>query len=284
MLAVVLASTATPQANAEQTDANAIPHVNQRARDAYLQQYLQAPGHRAFAIAPGGAWAWADTQDTPAAARAAALLNCREYTEQTCVLYALDDRVVFDRAGWPKLWDIEPGEARSKQTGTRRGQQFPDIRYLDTQGATRSVHDLRGKIVLLHFWGSWCPPCLRELPALNGFLHTLETQLGDSVAVVLLQMRESIDTSRQWIREHGFEDLPLSDSGAMGIEHDYLHTTTGARLPDRHIARVFPSSYVLDQNGRVLFSHTGPIDDWNSYLIFFEHAVTQLKSNTASSR
>ena len=47
----------------------------------------------------------------------------------------------------------------------------------------------------------------------------------------------------------------------------------GQRIEDRNIARVFPSSYVLDRNGIVLFSNFGPVDDWLEYLPFFAHAA-----------
>jgi hypothetical protein len=82
---------------------SAIPHINDRARQSY-QQYLQAEMHRAYAIAPGGSWAWKYGFDTREEAVTAATAACQQGTEQTCVPYAINDDVVFNARQWPTLW------------------------------------------------------------------------------------------------------------------------------------------------------------------------------------
>ncbi len=255
-------------------DAAAIPHVGNAARDSYYQLFLNAPGHRAFVIAPGGAWAWTSGQKSAAAAERAALVECAKRTRQRCVPYAVDDQVTFSRQQWPRLWGpyASAGQAAKAREGTAPGERFPDLAFTDAKGRRLSVAGLRGKIVLLHFWGSWCPPCARELPTLHGFFRILRERLPSDVAVVLLQMREPVEQARDWLIQQGLESLPLYDSGSRGAQDHRLTTAVHTHIPDRDIARVFPSSYVIDRNGVVIFAHRGPITDWTEYLAFFEDA------------
>jgi thiol-disulfide isomerase/thioredoxin len=256
-------------------DAAAIPHVGTKARDSYYQLFLNAEGHRAFAIAPGGAWAWTSERDSAEEAEQSALVECGKRTRQRCMLYAVDDRVTFSRRQWSGLWGpyASAEQAAGAKVGTVVGQRFPNLVFTNPQGETHTVARLRGKLALLHFWGSWCPPCARELPSLYGFYRILRERLPGDVDVVLLQMREPIEQARNWLTQQGIENLPLFDSGSRGAQDHSLTTTGNTQIPDRDIARVFPSSYVLDRNGVVIFSHRGPIADWSEYLAFFEDAA-----------
>lgn len=270
MVAVPGTSTA-----ADLYDARAIPHVGNKARDSYYQLFLNADSHRAFAIAPGGAWAWTSGQDSSDDAEQYALIECGKRTRQRCIVYAVDDRVTFSRQQWSRLWGpyADAEQADDAQVGTAVGQRFPNLLFKDLNGETYSVGDLRGKLALLHFWGSWCPPCARELPALEGFYRILSEQLPADVAVVTLQVREDIEQARNWLTRQGVERLPLFDSGSRGAQDQSLTTVGNKHLPDRDIAPVFPSSYVIDRHGVVIFSHRGPIADWTEYLAFFEDAA-----------
>lgn len=51
----------------------------------------------------------------------------------------------------------------------------PEFAMLDLDGQTRNIKDWDGKVILLNFWATWCPPCLREIP---GFIE-LQEQYGD---------------------------------------------------------------------------------------------------------
>jgi len=258
-------------------DADAIPHVGERARATYQQVFLPADKHRAFAIAPGGGWAWSSGKATADEAGKAAVEECQKHTAQRCMAYAVDDTLVFSREQWGKLWGPykTAEQAAAAGSGTQVGERFPDIAFTSADGQDQSIAGLRGKVVLVHFWGSWCPPCLRELPTLDTLHRILRDKTGDDVALVLLQLREPISSARDWARQQGFAGLPLADSGASGEDDAFLVTTAGEQIPDRVLARLFPSSYVLDRYGIVLFSHTGPVQDWTEYLPFFEDAATE---------
>lgn len=252
-------------------DARAVPHLSERGRASYLQ-FLAAEPHRAFAIAPGGGWAWRAGLDSGEAALAAALAACRQHTEQRCVPYAVDNRVVFDAAAWRTLWRPYATAAAAKRLpeGTRRGERFPDLAWRTPGGAAGRLADLRGKVVVLHFWGSWCPPCLREMPELAK-LHAALEDVPD-IRFVLVPVREPFQRAKDWAARKGIR-LPLYDPGLRSEDDAELPLAGGGRLPDRQVARMFPTTYVLDRHGVVLFSHVGETLRWPEYAPFLEDAA-----------
>ncbi|MGD8851614.1 MAG: redoxin family protein [Gammaproteobacteria bacterium] len=271
---VLISAASAAEPPSSRPNAEAIPHVDTRAKENF-RSYQLAGKHKAFAIAPGGVWAWQADAGSPEQAERLALKTCQENTRQKCVLYALNDDVVFDREGWPRLWGPYASERNAAEapTGSRVGERFYDLVYREADGSPTSLSAARGKILLLHFWGSWCPPCLREFPALQKLRRQLEASLGEEVQMVLLQVREPFDEARLWAEANGFTDLPLFDSGSSGSDDTDLDLAQGGAIEDRKIGRAFPSSYVLDRRGVVVFSHAGPVEDWLEYLPFFQHAV-----------
>lgn len=263
-MACVLSALPVARAMAAQLrDAAALPHVGAAAREDYLR-FLDAAGHRAFAIAPGGAWAWVAQAPSAAEAIAGALERCGGNTAQSCVPYALDDRVVFDAGGWVRLWGPyrSGAEAARAHTGTRRGDRMHRLVFRDAQGRARALADFAGRVVVLHFWGSWCAPCRQEMPE----LQRLRAALGDrrDVEFVLLQAREPHAVSLAWATARGI-DLPLYDSGSRGEADAQFSLEGGGKIQDREIAAQFPTTYVIDKRGIVLFSHVGPVARWLEY-------------------
>ncbi|MDH5570431.1 MAG: hypothetical protein OEY89_01620, partial [Gammaproteobacteria bacterium] len=84
-------------------DPSVIPQVGKPARESYIS-YLYASEHKAFAIGPGGAWAWQEGFASDEEAESKAIEFCQRYTQQRCVIYAVNNKLVFDQKQWPTLW------------------------------------------------------------------------------------------------------------------------------------------------------------------------------------
>jgi len=249
----------------------AVPQLDATGQQAY-RNFLAAQQHKAFAIAPGGYWSWLADQSTIDAAKDGALHACHELAAQGCTLYALDQRVVFDAARWKRSWRpyLSQAEAAQAPMGIERGQRFPDLSFKDVRGKPLDLSSLQGKVVVLHFWGSWCPACRTELPDLAK-LQRMIARTQD-VRLVLLQVREDFVQGKNWLREQGLK-LPLYDSGMQNSRDDVFRLSDGNGVRDREIAPVFPTTYVLDKHGIVLFSHVGSISDWPGYLPLLQDAA-----------
>lgn len=269
-----LAAASSQAASPRLSDAAAIPHAGEAAREHYSGAFLQSDPHRAFAIAPGGAWGWAAEKPSPEAATAAALEACQKHSEARCVPYALDERVVFDGKAWVGLWGPykNKAEAASAEVGRKRGMRFPNLALASGQGKAMKLDDWRGKVTVVHFWGSWCTPCKRELPDLQELAAQFKG--AADIAFVLLPVRESVADARGWLVARKL-DLPLFDSGVKGGEDEFLKLAGGGKIRDRDIARVFPTTYVLDRHGVVVFSHAGPVEGWVQYAPFLRDVAAR---------
>lgn len=272
LLSVALISPTVVNAAALQ-DIEAVPHLNKQGKDSY-REFLATDKHRAFAIAPGGTWGWKGAESSTESATEEALLACQIETEQKCVLYATNDAVVFDSKAWASSWQPYANDTAAKRApiGIARGDRFYDLRFKDTSGKSIRLSELRGKVVLLHFWGSWCPPCQRELPELLKLQRSLSK--SSDIKMVLLQVREDFATSREAIARQRL-NLQLHDSGAKDSKDDTLTLADGTKLKDRDIAAVFPTTYILDKYGIVMFSHNGPVHDWLGYLPLLKDAAAR---------
>ena len=106
----------------------------------------------------------------------------------------------------------------------------------------------RGRVVLVNFWATWCIPCLREMPTLNG----LEKALGGpdfAVAAISID-RGGAATAAPWLEQNGIKDLAL-----------YLDPESRAAFAFR--ARELPVSVLIDRKGRVVGRMTGPAE-WDA--------------------
>ncbi len=244
---------------------NQPPHLDEAGAAAY-RQYQAAASHRAFAIAPGGRYGWSADAGSPDLASAQALAYCQEGEAQRCVPYSVDGRTVFDARAWPGLWAPYLGarDAARAPVGLQRGMRFPDLALLDARQRSLRLSDLRGRVTVLHFWGSWCGACRTEMPDMQAAAR----KLGRSVQFVLVPVREPLDRARAWLRSQGI-DLPLYDGAGDAGE---FRLASGARLRDRDLAKAFPTTYILDRHGIVLFSRTGPLPHWLEYVVLLQHA------------
>ncbi|TCJ15439.1 TlpA family protein disulfide reductase [Parasulfuritortus cantonensis] len=274
LLAAMLAVWAAGGLAADVSDVAAVPHLDARGQAGY-REFLAITPPRAFAVAPGGAWGYSIEAADPAMAEREALANCQANTLQRCLIYARDDAVVLNRAEWARAWGPYKSRADAARaaTGTLPGARLADLAFKDAKGRPVKLSDLRGKVVVLHFWGSWCPPCQRELPDL---VRLAEAAKGDNdIRFVFLQVREGFGQAGSLARKIG-RGLPVwYDSGMTDRRDAEFRLADGGRLPDRALAMAFPTTYVLDKRGIVLFGHVGPVADWSQYLALLRDAAAR---------
>lgn len=251
-------------------DAAAVPLLSTVGQEDY-RLFLAAGAHRAFAIAPGGAWGWKADAPTAGAAADEALEICHNQSFQKCLLYAVDDKVVFDAEKWPRLWGpyLKGHEARRAAVGVMPGERFPNLRFTGPDGRQTAIAALKGKVVVVHLWGSWCGPCRREMPQLEKLYLSMTGQ--KEITFVVLPVRESLSSARQWRDKQGLR-IALHDSGSSENAQT-LPLADGKTMPDRELAPVFPTTYVLDKHGVVVFSHSGPLAALPDYAPFLLDTV-----------
>lgn len=115
-----------------------------------------------------------------------------------------------------------------------------DFNFVDESGNIQSTTSLRGKVVFINFWASWCPPCRAEFPS----IEVLYTQFKDNPDMFFLTINEDSDLAkgRAYLDKEGFS-VPL-------------YTASG-NVPSEIYSGSLPTTIVLDKDGKVRFHHTG---------------------------
>lgn len=105
-------------------------------------------------------------------------------------------------------WGLEPLSAEEKAqaaTGIEWGERFPDMVLFDQDGKRLTLSDFQGRWLFLHFWGSFCKPCIKEMPHLNSFRQTMKDA---GMAFVLVSVpRHPFEHETAWLEKNGY-DLP----------------------------------------------------------------------------
>ena len=115
---------------------------------------------------------------------------------------------------------------------------------VNNSGKTLRLADYRGKIIVLNFWASWCPPCLEEFPS----LIALQRQMPQ-VAVLAVSFDTDDAAYRDYIAENHIDLLTIRDATQRS------NLAYGTTRP--------PETYIIDRKGIVRRKFIGP-QDWTS--------------------
>jgi cytochrome c-type biogenesis protein len=111
--------------------------------------------------------------------------------------------------------------------------QAPDVQFTKLDGSPFRLQELRGRVVVLNFWATWCVPCRSEIPSLSAMQKDLDAQ-GLSIIGV------SYDDTADLIQEFQ-KDIPQSYQIVLGGRE------VGSQLP----ASPLPTTYIIDRQGRI---------------------------------
>lgn len=119
----------------------------------------------------------------------------------------------------------------------------PALAAVDLAGVPRTLAEYRGKVVLLNFWASWCPPCLREMPSLERLRVKMA---GRPLAIVALDSAETADEVSAYLArmQLGFPIL---------LDPDGSNTR-------RWKVFALPTTFLLDAEGRIRYVLKGPTE------------------------
>ena len=158
-----------------------------------------------------------------------------------------------------KYLELDPNGSKAEDGGKlienpRRAREAyaPDFSITTADGEYISLNDLKGKVVLLDFWGTWCPPCVESVPALR-------------------------DLQKRFAKEPLFKLISVSNDGDQAKWSDFIgkNQMTWAQYldKDRHVVRafdvnVYPTYILIDAEGIIRFrqvttawEHTGALPD-----------------------
>jgi len=161
------------------------------------------------------------------------------------VLYAAYN--FYNQNSQPNLTSQQPQTLVDSATKNGNKKQIaPEIVLNDLQGQTVKLSDYNGKVIILNFWASWCPPCKAEMPELN----QTATELANGQEAVLLAVnltdgvRETVDKARKYINDNNYSmQVLLDNEGKAANAYKIVN---------------IPSTFIIDKQGEIYDVIVGP--------------------------
>lgn len=135
-----------------------------------------------------------------------------------------------------------------KKTEVAEGIRAPKLDVIDVRsGQTIDVSQLKGKVIFVNFWATWCPPCREEMPSIEALYRSLEK--NGSFLMVTILYKDDPKTSLDYMGANGYTFPLFTDRDGASAKH---YGVTGV-----------PETYLIDKKGALRKRVIGPAD-WNS--------------------
>ena len=137
---------------------------------------------------------------------------------------------------------INPKTSLDVMTVAAQRKAAPDFTLIDSNGKPLALSGLKGKVVLLNFWATWCGGCKYEMPWYAEF-HDKYAKQG--LTVVGVSMDEDMQTAQAYLKQKSVPYSTVLGSDALGKRFDL---------------GPMPLTLLIDQQGRVAIRHSGVVD------------------------
>jgi thiol-disulfide isomerase/thioredoxin len=112
--------------------------------------------------------------------------------------------------------------------------------FYDSSGQTLSTSDLKGKVIFINFWATWCPPCRAEMPSLNALYNKFKED--DRFVFLFINEDDDLSKAKAYLQKEGF-NIPLS--------------SRAGNVPSQIYNGTLPTTIVLDKEGKVVLKEEG---------------------------
>ena len=148
--------------------------------------------------------------------------------------------IVIGFAGLAVLWLIFHPQSRKP---VALGDRAPNFTLSEFPSGDVSLRDFRGKVILLNFWATWCPPCVVETPS----LEALASKMKDRGVVILGVSVDQDPAALKTFVERNHLTYPVARDPSRNI-------------PARYGTYKFPETYIIDRTGHVAEKIIGATD------------------------
>ena len=121
-----------------------------------------------------------------------------------------------------------------------------DFKLLDLNGNEVNLSDYQGKVIMLNFWATWCPPCRREMPSMEALYKKME---GSNFVMIAVNIQEKSSVVKEFIQKNKYTFPVILDENG--------------EASNKYQIRAIPTTYIIDTKGKVAGVFTGA-RDWDS--------------------
>jgi peroxiredoxin len=119
----------------------------------------------------------------------------------------------------------------------------PDFALKDTSGRTVSFSSVKGKVVLLNFWATWCPPCKAEMPSMNRLYNSMKVR---GLEIIAVSSDSSLSGIKDFLAKSRVDFLVLHDEKkAVSLQYKVFS---------------MPTTFLIDRNGSIVEKFYGEYD------------------------
>ena len=144
-------------------------------------------------------------------------------------------------------------------TLVKAGETAPDFTVELVHGSQLSLKELRGKVVLLNFWATWCPPCREELKHVQK--QIIDRFAGEEFVFLPISRGEAAKTVKAFLQKNGYK-FPA------GLDPEQA-------IYKRYASNFIPRNFVIDKQGKIAYLSVGY--DEKEFAEFIDTVAAQLK-------
>lgn len=115
----------------------------------------------------------------------------------------------------------------------------PQMQVQDINGKVTDLQQLKGKVVFINFWATWCPPCLAELPSINALYQKVKN--NPDIVFLAVDVDNNLQKSTQFLHNKGYS---FNVFGGSAVQ-----------VTDRLYENGIPTTLVIDKKGNIVFNH-----------------------------
>lgn len=128
------------------------------------------------------------------------------------------------------------------------GTALPDFTLADLQGKQHRLSSLKGKVVMVNFWATYCTPCIKEMPSMQRLADKFKGQPFQILAIDMAEQRSDIDAFFKRFK--------------INVNFPILLDTEG-EVVEAWMVSAVPTTFIIDQQGTIRYALFGAIE-WDS--------------------
>ncbi|MBX2952636.1 MAG: TlpA family protein disulfide reductase [Leadbetterella sp.] len=137
----------------------------------------------------------------------------------------------------------EQQEESAVVTEAPAAQPSGSVAFTRLDGQNTDLSTLGGKVVVLNFWATWCPPCIREMPSLQALYN--KYQGNPNVEFLVVEVDNKPDLAKAFVEKHNFT-FPVYSPAGM--------------IPEAFLGQAIPTTVILNKKGEISYRHEGMSD------------------------
>ena len=120
-----------------------------------------------------------------------------------------------------------------------------NLHLVNSEGDKVAMKDLKGKVIFMNLWATWCPPCIAEMPGINKLYNKVDSK---KVAFIMLSLDRDFQKAIDFNERKGY---------------DFEIYKLEGRMPEMYQSQSIPSTFVINAEGKLVMTHQG-MGDYNT--------------------